>query len=186
MSTVTESPSAGEARPAQTRRGAQHARPVRSHALVTVTALAAAAGAIHAVAAVDHFDHYWLYGVFFVVLTYAQILWGIWVYRHPQDRRALVAGAVGSVAVSAVWFVSRTVGVPIGPDTWQPERIGAMDFMATLDQVVCAALVAVLVAPESRFATRLRWLAGGHVLRVGIMLCSASAFSLLLGSHDHR
>jgi len=186
MASVAEPPSADAARPAGAQRTAQAAPlPVRSQTLVIVAALAAAAGAIHAVAMVDHFDHYWLYGAFFLVVTYAQILWGIWVYRHPQDRRALVAGAVGSLVVVAVWVVSRTVGVPVGPDAWEAESIGAMDLVATIDQVVLAAFVVAIVAPSSRLGARLRWLAGAHAVRIGIMLCSASVFSMLLGSHSH-
>lgn len=166
-------------------RSAAVALPVRSQALVSVATLAVAAGVIHAVAMVDHFDHYWLYGVVFLVITYAQILWAIWVYRHPQDRRALVVGAVGSLVVVALWVVSRTAGVPLGPDTWDPERIGAMDVIATLDEIVLAGLIVALVAPEGRLGARLSRLAGGQAVRITTMLCSASLFSLLLGSHAH-
>ncbi len=186
MATVAEPPSADEARSGEAEgRPAARPRAVRSQTLVSAAALAVAAGVIHAVAMVDHFDHYWLYGVFFLVVTYAQVLWGIWVYRHAPNPRVLVAGGVGSLAVVAVWVVSRTVGVPVGPETWDPERIGAMDIMATLDQLVLAALVVALVAPEGRVGARLTGLMGGHAVRIAIMLCSASLFSLLLGSHAH-
>ncbi|MGH2920023.1 MAG: hypothetical protein ACRDLS_15690 [Solirubrobacteraceae bacterium] len=157
----------------------------RSQVLVTAAALALAAGVIHAVAMIDHVDHYWLYGVFFLAVTYAQVLWAIRVYRRPPGRRVLVAGAVGSLLIVAVWLVTRTVGVPVGPEAGDPEPAGAMDIMATLDQLVLAALVATVVAPEGWLGSRLRWLAGGHAVRIAIMLCSASLFSLMLGSHSH-
>lgn len=158
----------------------------RSQALDTAIGLSIAAGVIHAVAMVDHFSHWWAYGVFFLVITYAQVLWGIWMYRHPHDRRVLVAGAVGNLLIVGVWIVSRTVGVPIGPDTWNPERVGAMDIMASLDQIVLALIVVTLVAPAGRLGRRLGWLAGAQAMRLGIMLCSASFFAILLGAHHHH
>lgn len=158
---------------------------VRSQALLTAATLSLAAGAIHVVAMVDHFDHYWLYGAFFLVVAYAQVLWAVWAYRHPRDRRALVAGAAGNMIVAAVWVMSRTIGLPIGREAWDPQAIGAMDLMATLDELALAALVAVLVAPGGWLWARAGWLREGHAVRVGIMLCSASLFALLLGSHSH-
>ncbi|MDX6691061.1 MAG: hypothetical protein QOG15_2518 [Solirubrobacteraceae bacterium] len=159
---------------------------VRSQTLVTAVALSTAAGVIHGVAMVDHFSHWWAYGVFFLVITYAQVLWAIWIYRHPDDRRVLVAGAVGNLLIVGVWIVSRSVGVPIGPDAWNPERIGAMDIMASIDQVILALAVVRLVAPAGRLGSRLSLLGGTQALRLGIMLCSASVFAILLGSHHHH
>jgi hypothetical protein len=186
MAAVVESPSADEAPAGDAeRRSPADPTPVRSQPILVVIALSVAAGAIHAVAMVDHFDHHWLYGAFFLVVTYAQILWAIWIYRHPDDRRALVAGVAGNLAIVAVWVASRTVGMPVGPDVWKPENIGAMDIMATLDQLVLAGVIVAVVAPVTRLGSRLRWLAGAQSVRIGIMLCSASVFSMLLGSHSH-
>lgn len=184
MSTVAEKGDAA-VRPAEVWDDGLAAPVGRSQPLVAAIAVSLAAGAIHALAMVDHFDHYWLYGVFFLAVTYGQAVWPVWVDRHPHDRRALVIGAAGNLLVAAVWVVSRTLGPPIGPEAWEPERIGAMDVMATLDQLVIAALVVVLVAPRSRLGQRLFWLRGGHAVRLGIMLCAASLFSLPLGSHVH-
>lgn len=50
-----------------------------------------------------------------------------WVYRRPDDRRALLAGAIGSLAIVAVWLATRTAGIPMGPDSGRPGSIGAMD-----------------------------------------------------------
>jgi len=186
MATVAESPSTGEARPGDDAPPAAEAPPVRSQTLVAVATLSVAAGVIHAVAMIDHFSHYWLYGVFFLVVTYAQVLWGIWVYRHQPNRRVLVAGAAGSLAISAVWLVSRTVGVPIGPDTWNPERVGIMDVMATIDQIAIAGFVVALVVPATRLYGRVAAAAAQHSLRIGIMLSSASLFSILVGNHHHH
>jgi len=157
----------------------------RSQTIVAACAISAAAGVIHAVAMVDHFDHHWSYGVFFLLVTYFQVLWAVWVYRHSSDRRALTAGAIGSIAVSAVWLVSRTVGVPLGPEAGDPEGIGAMDLVATLDQLVLASLLVTLLRPAGLLGRRMAWISGATAVRLGVMLCSASLFATLLGSHAH-
>jgi len=157
----------------------------RSQTIVTACAISIAAGFIHAVAMVDHFDHHWLYGVFFLVVTYFQVLWALWVYRHPGDHRALTAGAIVSLAIVAVWLVSRTVGTPVGPDAGDPESVGAMDVVATLDQLVLAGLIVTILKPTGQVTRRMAWISGAPSVRLGVMLCSASLFAMLLGSHAH-
>jgi hypothetical protein len=155
-------------------------------AIRIVAGLSIVAGAIHAVAMIEHFSHYWLYGVFFLALTYGQVLWGIALLRRRVGERALVAGAVANVAIVAVWVVSRTLGVPLGPDAGRPEVVGAMDVAATLDQIVLAAYVAAIVRPRLRTGRGLRSLMGAHRMRIAIALGSASLFAALLGGHHHH
>jgi hypothetical protein len=61
-----------------------------------------------------------------------------------------------------------------------------MDIMASIDQVILALAVVRLVAPAGRLGSRLSLLGGTQALRLGIMLCSASVFAILLGSHHHH
>jgi hypothetical protein len=157
-----------------------------AEAIRIVAGLSIVAGAIHAVAMIDHFAHYWLYGVFFLVLTYGQVLWGMALLRRSVGERALVAGAIANLAIVAVWLVSRTVGVPIGPDAGRPEAVGAIDVAATLDQIVLAAYVAAIVRPRLRGGRGFRVLMGSHRMRIGIALGSASLFAALLGGHHHH
>lgn len=152
---------------------------------MVVAALALVAGAIHAVAMVDHFSHWWAYGVFFLGVTYAQVLWSVWLYRHRDDQRTLRYGALGSLALVGVWLVSRTVGIPIGPQAGV-EPVGAMDVMSSIDELVTAGLIATIVAPSGRAGRRLRVIGGTQSVRLGIMLGSASLLAILLGSHHHH
>jgi hypothetical protein len=146
--------------------------------------LSIAAGAIHAIAMIDHFSHWWAYGVFFMVLTYGQVLWGIGLLRKPTTDRNLVLGAYANLAIVCVWLYSRTIGVPLGPQVG-PERVGTMDVAATLDQLFLAAYVAVIVRPDLRIRHGLRTLLGVHRMRIGMMICSATVFAGLLGGHHH-
>jgi hypothetical protein len=104
--------------------------------------LAWAAALIHVEAAIGHVGEGTLHVLFFVLVANAQFAWGVLAYRL-RDTRLLWAGAVGSVAVVAVWLASRTTGVPVGPDAWQPEPVGLLDSIATADELVLALLVAL-------------------------------------------
>ena len=155
-------------------------------AVRTAALLSIAAGLIHAIAMVDHFGHWWAYGLFFLVLTYGQVLWGATLLRRPVSDRTLVAGAWASTAIVAVWLWSRTIGIPLGPGGGAPEAVGPMDVAATIDQLVLVAYLALVLRPRLRTARGLRTLIGRHRTRLGIMLCSASVFTALLGAgHTH-
>lgn len=72
-----------------------------------------------------------------------QIAWSIPVVLA---RSAIVyaVGALANGALIGIWLISRTIGVPIGPDAWVPEPAAALDITATLLDlliVVGAALV---------------------------------------------
>jgi hypothetical protein len=147
--------------------------------------LSLSAGAIHAVATVDHFSHWWLYGVFFLALTYGQVLWGINLLRHPPSDRALRIGAAANLAIVAVWLFTRTISVPLGPQAGSPEPVGVMDVATVLDQLALVAYAALIVWPATRTMRGLRVLIGAHRVRLGMMLCSATFFAGLLGGHHH-
>jgi hypothetical protein len=161
----------------------QPARAPRSETYGALGALSIVTGVLHAKAMVDHASHYWPFGVCFGLLTCWQTGWGVRAYRAQLSRRALVAGAWVNVAVVLVWLTSRTVGVPIGPWAGEPEALGMIDIMASLDELVIVAMVASLVS-----ATRLpglAWLRGAYAVRLGIMLSSASLFATTIGGHTH-
>ena len=158
---------------------------VRSPRILLLIGLSAVAGLIHGKAFIDHVDHYWLFGVFFAALTYAQVLWAMRLWRRPDDRRFFKAVAVMSLGVVAIWVVSRTVGLPIGPWAGRPETIGVPDAVASLDELVIAAIIVAILRPEGRIAARLRWLDADNCVRYGSMLCSLSLMALLFSSHAH-
>src|SRR5512143_531170 len=72
--------------------------------------LALGAAAIHFASVVPHLDEDWTHGVFFALVAWAQLLWGVAVLVRPS-RTVLRIGALGSLAVVLVWVSSRTVGV---------------------------------------------------------------------------
>lgn len=119
---------------------------------------------------VSHFREYWLFGLFFAIVTPLQLAWAEAVRRRPGARRLLAVGAAGNLAVVGVWVVSRLVGLPLGPDPFEPERIGFKDVLATVDELGLAGLALVLLArrgahPLPSWAPVVAWLlVAGSVL----------------------
>lgn len=158
---------------------------VRSPRILLIAGVSVATGVIHAKALIDHANHYWLFGVFFGALTYIQVLWGVQLYRRPDDRRLFGPIAVMSLGVVAIWLVSRTVGIPIGPWASEAEPVGVADFASSVNELVLAAMIYAILRPGSRVAARLAWLEKDNCVRVGSMLCALSLMALLMGSHSH-
>jgi hypothetical protein len=82
---------------------------------------------------------------FFVVLGAAQLVWAaVALARAPRWWLAL--GGVVNLAVAATWVVSRTVGLPAGPEANTVLPIHFPDTLATvLEVVVVAGAVALMV-----------------------------------------
>lgn len=150
--------------------------------LLIACGLALGAGLIHVVAAVQHVDEHTLFALFFVVLALAQFGWGIAVYRSPSPR-LLVIGAVVSVLVVMLWVASRTVGLPIGPESWSPEPVGAIDSIASADELVLALLVffQLRIAPVRPAVVACRRI----VIGAGLWLILFSSLALIAGGHAH-
>jgi hypothetical protein len=123
----------------------------------------------------EHFSEYSLYGVFFLVLAWAQLVWPIvlialpfltWAQaggrpaRFPAGwsrsgltplaaRRMAVwlwLGIVGNVGVVVVYFSSRSIGLPIGPDTTSVESWGGLDLVCVIEEVLLAVIAAAVLA----------------------------------------
>jgi len=95
----------------------------------------AGAGAIHIAVIQAHFDEYWAFGLFFAGAAWLQILWAIWVVARPSRVVALTGIGING-AITAVWVVSRTVGVPLGPEPGVVEEAEFVDIVATSLQVL--------------------------------------------------
>jgi hypothetical protein len=150
--------------------------------LALVLALTWSAGLIHAVAAIGHLDYYAPFAVFFEALAVAQFLLGVALYRAPS-RRLLWIGALGSLAVVALWCISRTAGVPIGPHPWSPEPVGAIDAVCSADEVVLAIVVFGRLAAGPRGP--LRRIVTATAAGSGLFLVLLSSLVLVSGGHVH-
>lgn len=113
--------------------------------------LAFAAGGLHLMAGPGHVAEWWVYGLFFFGAAAAQAAYGLVLFTQgiegwggwPAVRgRVYLVGVAMTAAIIVLWIVSRTVGVPVGPEAFEPEGIGVLD---ATSKVVEVALIAVLL-----------------------------------------
>lgn len=139
---------------------------------------------IHSVVIAEHFEEFWLFGVFFAVVTLAQAAWTVLVFGDPLNRRVLFWGAVGNALLIVVWAISRTVGVPFGPEPWTPEAIGVIDLLSKADELAAVILV---VAVLTRLSGKWRTISPAHVRLAAMVSGPLFIYSLLSigGGHHH-
>ncbi|MEA2156353.1 MAG: hypothetical protein QOE11_2493 [Solirubrobacteraceae bacterium] len=140
---------------------------------------------IHSAQIAPHWEQYWLYGAFFAVTTVLQAIWAMVIHRDPLNRRALVAGAIGNAALIVIWAITRTAGVPIGPQA-RPEAVGVIDVLSKLDELAAVVLIGVVLGrlrdvrrPISPGALRLAAMLAGPLFIYSVL----AAFG---GGHHHH
>ena len=106
------------------------AGPSISVAQASLAALSMAAAAIHFAVMGEHFAEYLAFGVFFSVVAWLQALWAVGVIVRPS-RGLLLIGLAGNALVILVWLISRTTGLPIGPEAGVPEPAAFVDVTST-------------------------------------------------------
>jgi FtsP/CotA-like multicopper oxidase with cupredoxin domain len=122
--------------------------------LLSAAVLTLGAGAIHLAVMPEHLEEYLPFGLFFLVVAVAQIGAAPVLLIRPSSRLA-VGVAVASLALVGLWLLSRTTGLPVGPEPWSPEEVGLPDVMCVLLESA-GALVAVALAIRGRRPRRRR------------------------------
>ena len=121
---------------------------LRPYLLGALAALSVGAAAIHFAVVFEHFTEYTLYGVFFLVISWAQLIWPAVLVWRPS-RPWLWAGIGGNAIVLAIYVASRTVGLPFGPDLHDVESVGALDVVScVLEAALIAGCAALLWRPS--------------------------------------
>jgi hypothetical protein len=115
---------------------------------------AGVAAAIHASVIGPHLEESRLYGAAFAAMAIAQGGWMVLILVGPSRGRYM-AGARLNGAIALIWLLSRTVGLPVGPDPWVAEPVRAMDIIATLAEVLAVLGSLVLAARMKPDTSRL-------------------------------
>src|SRR5829696_2318373 len=165
--------------------GAADPEPANWQEVLRWTAVATLAGSasIHASVTAEHFEEWFAEGAFFLLLQVVEMVLALAIAGRRATRNTYKAAIVASIATIAVWAVSRTVGMPIGPDAWTAEPVGRSDAISTLLELMTAAVLVPLVAPRpGRLAIT--------ALMVGLFVgtSGATAFALQTGEaepHGH-
>ncbi|MGH2527767.1 MAG: hypothetical protein ACRDH0_00225, partial [Actinomycetota bacterium] len=133
--------------------------------------LSAGAAGIHFAVVQSHFEEYWLFGVFFAVVAWLQAAWAILVVARPS-RAVLLAGALVNGGVVAIWIASRTVGIPLGPESGTAEAVTLPDVTATAFEIVLVLGPLALLSsrPHRLVLPRAGILAATLAISLGVMV----------------
>jgi len=111
------------------------------------------AAAVHAFVVPEHLHEWPAAGAFFVVLSVAEVMAAGLVLDRPVRAAWPVAAAV-SVLPLAIWLLSRTVGMPFGPEAGTPEAVGMADVAACLLELGTLVLAVLMARSATRSAER--------------------------------
>lgn len=106
---------------------------------LVLAVLLLAAAAIHSLETSAHFEEDAIYGWFFLAMGLTQSAAAIAIIIRP-GRRILMITAAGSLAIIAVWAITRTAGIPLGAEAGTVEAVGRPDLMASALELSTAAL----------------------------------------------
>lgn len=109
----------------------------RRAARLVLAAAAIGSGMIHLSLAPGHLEEWLPLGAGFVFAGVFSVLWGIAVTVR-ESRWLLRTGAAFFVLFLAVYFMSRTTGLPVGPSAFTPEAFGAADLLCCALEVPMA------------------------------------------------
>jgi hypothetical protein len=120
-----------------------------------------------------------------------QLAWAVQAMDSPPLPVPRLFAAINA-AVIGLWLVSRTIGLPVGPEPWTREAVGTADIVCSaLEAVVVVLLVLALRRPrvrESRALTRpQRWTVAIGAMGVAVITGVALAANppVLYGTHEH-
>jgi hypothetical protein len=151
---------------------------------VALGAAAVGAGLIHLAFAPEHLEEYLPLGIGFVAAGILQIAWGL-VTPLRESRLLLRAGGIGSLLFIGVYLMSRTVGLPLGPDAFSAEAFAPPDLLCcALEVPVALGALALSRRPGAlRRPLRLGF-AAAFVVALGFV-GTATAYAANAPAHEH-
>ena len=152
--------------------------------VLAVVTLTWAAAAIHAAVVPEHLREWGPAGAFFIAVAVAQLAWGALVYRRPT-RPLLRVGLYGNAALVLLWFGSRTVGLPVGPEAGQAEAFGAHDALATLNELLAGGIAGFLLTGRA-LSSRITSTSAGSLAAASVLVVLLISPHAHGSSHEHR
>jgi hypothetical protein len=117
--------------------------------LGAIACLSGLAGGIHLSVAPEHFDEWWGYGAFFLAAAVGECAL---VLLLALRARAWVvqAGIWTSLATMLMYLVSRTSGIPLGPEKGVVETVDLPGLAATAAEGALVVVLCLLLAGRER------------------------------------
>jgi hypothetical protein len=146
---------------------------------LTLVAASLGAAVLHFGYSPSHFDQYWVYGAFLVAVAWLQVASAVGLLLRPT-RAVLLATIALDAIVIAVWALSRTAGVALGPAASTAKSVGYPDVLATaLEALIVVGCIVLVVHPA--FLDRrphVSWLAPAVVALAVVLVAGSAAFAL--------
>jgi hypothetical protein len=143
------------------------------------------AGAIHLALGPEHMSEWALLGTGFYLSGVFQLAWGAWA-AVTESRRLLAVGAAGSLLFLGAWLVSRTSGLPFGPEAWQPEAVGRADLLCVaLEAVVAVGALTLLRRPTAGLAPAGRVAVRGLLSAVALAVLATTGVAVAAPTQAH-
>jgi len=112
--------------------------------LLVAAALSGVAALVHVAVCPEHFREGVVYGVFFAVAAGCQLGWSALVSMRYRTWLAS-AGLAGNASIVLLWMVTRTVGIPLGPEAGEVERFGVLDLLCGACEIGVVVLCALAI-----------------------------------------
>lgn len=112
----------------------------RSVSLFAAVLCTASAAVVHFAVVPQHLHEYLPFGIFFIVVGLLQIALAVLMLVAP-GRRLFVVGAGGTAVLVGLWLLSRTTGLPIGPEPGEAEAVGIPDVVCVAMEVLAILLL---------------------------------------------
>lgn len=102
----------------------------RRTATIGCALLSVGTAVIHFAVLGEHWQEWWGYGLFFGASAWLQLAWAAAVAWRPS-RPILLTGAVSNLVIAALWLLTRTAGIPLGPASGETEDAAFIDTLAS-------------------------------------------------------
>lgn len=159
----------------------QQSIPKRRVIVAGVSLSLAMAAGLHLAVLPDHLQEGLVIGAFFLVCAVLQLAAAA-VVSAGAGARARQVIVIGNLAVIAIWAVSRTVGLPIGPDAGTPEPVSTLDALSFVAELVAIGGLFLLARPSKVRSWRLGPVAG---LALTSLLVAGTAMAFTPAEHHH-
>jgi hypothetical protein len=114
-----------------------------------IAGLSGLAAGIHLSVAPEHFDEWWGYGTFFLVAAAGECALVALLALRPRAW-VLQAGIWTSLAAMLMYLVSRTSGIPLGPEQGVVETVDLPGLAATAAEGALVVVLCMLLAGRER------------------------------------
>lgn len=126
--------------------------------------LSVTAALVHFAVTAEHFAEWWGYGVFFLIVAAAQLLYGAALLSRawgitPASISArggsihaplfYATGILGNLFLIALYIVTRTSGIPLGPSAGQVEAMNWVDIGSKAVEMLLVFCLALLFVQKN-------------------------------------